>query len=283
MLKKIILVCFIFHCPYLYAQEQPFKSGFRFKPKLINNSGDSLFLIHDTSKTVITQVGYMERSGEKILKQEDSAYKEYKHKKNHNDKKPLIGIINERNEDSLFIQFWHFSRDSVSDKASFVNSADEDSFFVFKITKWKRSLQRNLYRDIPYQNNQFTAVTFPVRINFSDGTVETAFTNATISISRIFGKARIYKSSFLEPRYRYLGLGVMFGVGAREDMNAKNEFSVIYGFSAIGSIYGIKLVVASGWESGFKSTSKKTALFMGIGFGLDIFSVLDPEIKKKEE
>jgi len=197
--------------------------------------------------------------------------------------KALIGIIKERNEDSLFILFWPFKKDAINKGPGFVNPDDEDSLFVLKINKWDKSAARHLIKDIPYANTQITAVNFPIRVNLSDGSVETGFTNAAISVTRIRGQARIYKSALLEPRYRYWGYGFMFGVGSRKDMNDKDEFSINYGLSFIGSMYGVKLIVAAGLENGFKTTSKKLAPFVGLGFGLDIYSVVNPEIKKKEE
>jgi hypothetical protein len=243
------------------------------KPAIIKKNNDSLFAIRETSKKVISKIGYLEKSGENILLEIDSAYTELAYIENFGNKKRLVGLIKHQNKDSLFIQFKQ-TADEI-DK--------EDSLYILKITKWRTSRYSNKYYDIPYQNNQFTVVNFPIRINLKDGTVETSFINAAINVARIFGKARVYKSNFLEPRYRYWGVGIMFGVGAREDTSAKNEMSAIIGGTLIGSIYGVKLITAIGWETGFKSTSKQGSLTFGIGFGLDIFSVLSPAIKKKDE
>jgi len=274
--KIAISVLLMFFFNQLLAQEQPFKNGFIFRPGIITNTKDSLFLLREDSKKVVSKIGYLEKSGENILLETDSAYIEFVHVKDLSSIsaiKPVVGLIKHQNKDSLFIQFKQVA-DSV-DK--------EDSLYVLKITDWRKSRKGTKHYDIPYRNNQFTIVNFPFRVNLKDGTVETAFVNAAVNIARIFGKARVYKSSFYEPRYRYCGAGIMFGVGAREDTSAKNEVSVVIGGTFVGSIYGIKLITALGWETGLKSTSKKGSLSFGIGFGLDIFSILSPEIKKKDE
>lgn len=241
----------------------------------------------DTSARRVSVTGYHEKSGERILLDYDSAFKTDVQKQIYG--KPLRGLITERNEDTISILIFPIRNDSVKNKLdpvrgndTYVNSLDSGKTFYLKINKWKKTWQHHYVKDIPYRNKQFMALNFPIRLNLGDGTVETAFTNAAISLVSIYGKARIYKSDYLEPRYRYWGWGGMFGVGARENENAKNEFSVIGGVTLTGSIYGIKLVLASGLESGLSSNSKKASLFLGIGFGVDIYQLIDPEIHKKE-
>jgi len=88
MRKLLIYMFLIFLSFSSYAQEQPFRTGFRFSPFLINTPNkDSLFLIQERSKKVISQLGYLEKSLEKILTETDSAYLLYKHKKNPEDAK----------------------------------------------------------------------------------------------------------------------------------------------------------------------------------------------------
>lgn len=266
---------------FSFAQEQPFKSGFRF----ILKYPDTLFLIQEKSKKVIKQTGYLEKSLEKILAEVDSGYQELTQKKNIDTSKSLVGIIKERNKDSLFIHFWYIKKPkpgAVKVNPEFVNFDDNDSLFVLHISTWRTSARGNYIRDIPYRNTQITGVNFPIRANLADGSIETGFTNAAITVTRIRGKARIYKSDFLEPRFRYWGYGLMFGVGSRKDRNDKEEFSINYGISLTSSIYGVKLMLAGGYENGFKNTSKKASPFIGVGFGLDIYSLVNPEIKNKE-
>ncbi len=227
-------------------------------------------------------VGYLKRSGDTIMLKVDSAYNDYVHQKNYKTKS-LKGIVQERNEDSLFIKFFPFTKDLVKANPAYVNSSDEDGLYVLKINDWKISGRSNKVKDIPYRNTQVTAVNFPLRINLSDGTIEAGLSNVAVSVTRIRGLARIYKSSELyETRYRYWGYGLMVGMGSRKNSNDKDEFAINYGLSLIGSIYGVKLIVASGLENGFKSTSKKASFFIGFGFGVDIYSLVNPEIKKKE-
>lgn len=50
----------------------------------------------------------------------------------------------------------------------------------------------------------------------------------------------------------------------RKNTLDKDEFSVNYGLSFIGSKYGIKLIAAAGCGNGFKSTSGKSSLLQDI-------------------
>lgn len=265
------------------AQEQSFKNGFRFSRNLINNNQDSLFQMKDTTVTVLKEIGYLQNSGEKIMSRSDSTYTIYMYKRKFGRRAKLKGIIKEINEDSLFIKFFPFTKDPAKDSAGYVNSRNEKSDFVLKMNRWHTSIWKNQYKDIPYKSFQITAANFPLRVNLSDGTLETGFTNVAVSISRVHGQARIYKSEFMKPRFRSWGHGGIIGIGSRKDINDKEELSINYGVSFIASIYGVKFLVAAGVENGFKSTSKKASGFIGFGFGLDIYELVSPEIKKKGE
>lgn len=282
MRKLLLTLTLLTVCFLIDAQEQPFRSGFLINKKLANNSTNQFFILKEKSDVV--EVGYLERTGERILVKTMISDTANRIKKEISGEDPLRGVIKERNGDTLFINFWRFNKDYLKNDNSYVNSNDSAETFILVINKWERSRRGNQIIDIPYRNRQFIAANYPVRVNPVDGRVQSGLENASISYMLVFGKARIYKSDFIEPRCRFWGFGPMLGVGTRtrEDDDDKEDITMTGGLSITGSMYGVKLLVALGAERGFNKKSNKITPFIGFGFGIDIYSVVNPEIKRKE-
>ncbi len=292
MKSLIILVLVVLISRVSSGQEQPFKSGFIFKAALLKDPGNQFFIVEEVESSQKIQIypisdplGKDSSDGKMFTTVTIKSIMPRSFDLNNFSYNSLRGIIKERNGDTLFFNLWPLKNLNSSDENLYpsVKKEEETKTYALVIGNWHTTGREYQVKDIPFRNRQFIAANFPVRVNPKNGEVKSGFTNASISYNWIFGHARIYRSNFIEPRIRSWGIGPMIGVGTRtRDDDEKEDITATGGFSIIGSMYGVKLLLAAGFERGFNSHSRNFTPFIGFGFGIDIYSLVDPEIKRKE-
>ncbi|MBX7240357.1 MAG: hypothetical protein K1X92_01315 [Bacteroidia bacterium] len=209
----------------------------------------------------------------------------------------LIGVIKNRNEDTLFIKFWDI-KDTAFIKSkkiadphkglnTIVNSDDNGEDFYFVIRNWDlTSCKRYKYLDIPYRMQQLTATNLPFRILLfgeKNGTVETDFLNANVSYMWVYGHTRIYESEFVKPKNRYIAQGPYMGLSAIDNKTQdRTEFGLNYGWSVAFGMQSWNLILGAGLQNGFSNETKKIQPYVGFGIGFDLIETFSPEVENKE-
>lgn len=282
--NTIFLLLFLYVTNSLFSQQE-FKFGFKFSKNFIENKGRLLY-IKDTQKITVDTLGsfthlgstaFITRPGTKTL---DS----FASRKIANNK--LRGIISSRNDDTLFIKFWKFSKDSFKGSKIYVNSADEGRY-AFKInsSSWKKTcITNSLYFTIPFRVDQLMATNLPFRVLINSNRLESDFLNANASFQFIYGKVRIYQSEFMKPRVRFFSWGPYLGLSAIDNpATLQKEFGVNFGLNIMYSIHGLNFILANGVQKGFKYGTNSYEPYLGFGIGFKLVEIFSPEIKTSDE
>lgn len=193
----------------------------------------------------------------------------------------LKGIVKKLSDgkDTLSVSLWPITSTTKKGQTQFLNQDDNESKTLIKIVNWPTT---NGYKsfDLPFSATELFALTIPLRVNLSDGTVGSEFVNANVAYNWIWGRTRIYESKFVEPRTKYWGVGPFVGMATAKNEIDKDEVGLNYGVNGMFSAYGIKFVVSLGGESTF-SRNGKTNPILGFGFGFDLFTITDNSPKQE--
>lgn len=188
--------------------------------------------------------------------------------------------INE-SHDTLFLEPWYSVEvnpaKQMKRKDGTELSINNDIKYCFAID-WKK----NTKIKIPFYYSQFAVTSLPFRFNLKDKKFSSDFLNANVAYLFIWGKTKFYKSKFLEPRSDYWGIGPYIGASTISDDSEEKKpdvFGFNYGINVVKSIQNINLSFAMGAESGF--TTKKNAFipYWGIGLGIKLIELYEPENK----
>lgn len=199
----------------------------------------------------------------------------------------LKGIIKERSGDTLFIKFWDITNESDSFKTTgnFVNENNNGKDFIFIIDSMKYDTSiwaKGKFLDIPFRFNQFMATNLPFRVLTKSGNLESDFLNANIAYQFVSGSTRIFDSEFVEPRNRYFAYGPYLGLSSIDNPDTqKKEFGLNYGINAVVSKQGLNIIIAYGFQNGFKTGTKEVQPYLGFGIGFELVETFNPEIKTK--
>ncbi|MFD2585034.1 hypothetical protein ACFSR6_21230 [Pedobacter vanadiisoli] len=260
MYTKILLTALlVISFNQVNAQENVFRSGFVFKKKYIDNTNISIYKISEET----------DRTTGKLTKK-------FEKKEIYN---KLIGVIKERNKDSLFVHFWDITK-NVSSTNNIITSEDNGSDYVIEVKKWNGNRS---HLDLPYRFVQLMATNIPFRVLTKSGNLESEFLNANVSLVWVKGKTRLFKSEFVEPRNRYWALGPYFGLTAIDGSDTeKKQFGLNYGVNVMAGIQGINIIAAYGFQNGFKSDTKSIQPYFGFGIGFKLLEAFSPQIKNKD-
>ncbi|WBX96048.1 hypothetical protein [Chryseobacterium gambrini] len=200
----------------------------------------------------------------------------------------LKGTIKKRDGDTLFIKFWNISNDvgieynkkMKNGQIKYIDRTDNGKNYIY-ILKGEETSKSHF--DIPYRFSQLMATNIPFRVLLKSGTLESDFLNANATFVWVRGTSRIFKSEFVEQRNRYLAYGPFLGLSSIDNpVTDKKEFGLNYGVNLMGGIQGLNIVVALGFQNGFKQETKNIQPYLGFGIGFKLFETFSPEIKNKE-
>ena len=294
---KILLLCgfmFLLHTTSLAQSEQEntYRFGFIFKKRKLE-SGGVLHVSKDTTLTTLDTIGCCAQGNGSLYLTKSRAYtvkidsiKQIAGSLHGGIGKragKLKGVITERNGDTLFINFWDITPpDPFSGTNPYVNILHNGESFYYVITNWRRrSFFSGRYYDIPFTFKQFMATSLPFRILTKNGDLESDFLNANIAFMFIRGATRLFKSEFVEPRNRHLGIGPYFGLSSIDINNEDKEFGINYGINLVGALENVHFTIAYGFQNGFDQ-AKKVQSYVGFGIGVSLFETFKPEISKKD-
>ncbi|TKT94048.1 hypothetical protein [Dyadobacter frigoris] len=248
MQKNILLIFTFLLLSELSFGQQDFRFNYNFK-RLINEPNIELYKYDKTQKKYSVRKTNLEHVRGALTK---------------------ISI----RKDTLSVKLWPNAITPNADTPNVLSSDDNYSDFIITIPDDDNYPVINRYKgfDLPFSSTQLFAINIPLRMNLKNSTVGSEFINANISLSKIYGRTRIYQSEFVKPRTSFWGWGGFLGLGGTKNSIDKEEVGINYGFNIIGSIYKINLLVAIGFESGL-SKYGKTSPFLGFGFGFDLVSV----------
>lgn len=261
MKKKILftlLLCVVVH--WAYAQTGVFKSGFVFRKDRFNK-------LYGVKKD-----GKIDTSQQRVIKNK------------------LIGVVKERNEDTLSIVFWPLIDDEGLGQTvqgiKIIDSTDNKKKFYFLVKDGWKGKRRHF--DVPYRFSQLIATNIPFRVfigGSKPGNVESEFLNANVSYVLVKGSLRIYESDLVAPRPRYWAFGPYLGLTAitNPDKTDRKEFGVNGGINLVAGTQGVNAVIALGAQSGFTRATNDMQWYFGLGIGFKIFELFSPEIKNKKE
>ena len=215
--------------------------------------------------------------------------------------KSLKATITERNKDTLTVKFWYIDSirnpDPYKDSVNYINSKNYDSITIYVIKNWRTyfglkffnyKFGYHLIKDIPFHQRQLTATSLPIRKNLDkEGNFQTDFTfNANLTYLFITGHSRLYKSSFVQPRNRFIGIGPYVGISSMDADSSKTPKKTLglnFGGNLVLNAYNLNLVFAVGIEKGFTAYTKKTTPYFGIGIGFKLVDISTPEIKNSKD
>ncbi len=179
--------------------------------------------------------------------------------------------------DTFYIRLWPLNNRMGIDSAGYLSEKDNYKNFVIFLRKedWNSfgvpGIKRFKAIDLPYHGWQLFALNIPFRVNIKDGSSSSDFINANVSCSIIMGKQRIFKTEFVKPRNRYIGVGLYTGFG-QLTRDENKYLGLNYGANLIGSIFNVNLIGTIGFETRL-SHFKDTKPYVGLGFGISLFSL----------
>lgn len=275
-----LLLLFLLWMGVVWGQKMEYHFGYIFKETCLSKYG-KLYLVKEIERNRIDTVGSftMNETEFKITNAKKVTKNEYS--EIHIFSK-LKGVVKERNRDTLFVKFWNITQDAVlSQKTNIITSAENDKDFAYVIKTWKG---RKPHFDLPYKYGQLLATNIPFRILTKSGNVESDFLNANASYVFVWGKTRVFKSEFVENRNSYFAIGPFVGLSSIDNPidDKKKEFGLNYGVNLVGGFRGLNLIVAYGFQNGFKTETKKNQPYLGFGIGFNLLETFSPEIKNKE-
>jgi uncharacterized membrane protein len=281
--KLIFALIFSFLLTQLSAQSSEFKFGYLFKEKMQDYG--TFKLIKETQQDTSKVIGsFVFSDGKKYNMVNEFKKKVYIPKKI---KYWAKGIITKKSGDSVYVNFWRV-KDNVENKEvnndndylNYSNTGDKKNY-VFVIDSVKYN---NRFFDFPFRFWQLMATNIPFRVLTKSGALETDFLNVNATFLKVSGHTRLYKSKFVKQKNRYFAYGPFLGLSTIENtVTDKKEFGLNYGVNVIGSVHGLNLIAAYGWQYGFKEETKTAQPYLGFGIGFKLFETFNPEIKTSEE
>jgi len=205
------------------------------------------------------------------------------------------GRITKRSQsgDTLFIHFWDIAKSKDGPNLHVgspdtVNINDNGKEFAYVITKeqWEDNptFIHNYHRfRVPYKYQTITATNIPFRINVDSGNLIGEFTNFNLTYLWVFGRTKIFKKPFIEPRNFHVGIGPFAGLTSLEtdEANKTMGLGISYGFNAVFSLSNFNLVGSCGFDTGFKGEAKKNDFWVGFGVGFNLVNLFNPHLEEK--
>ncbi|ANI90235.1 hypothetical protein A9P82_13610 [Arachidicoccus ginsenosidimutans] len=197
----------------------------------------------------------------------------------------LKGFVSKRLGDTLLINFWDINKnyDSFKQNKDIINSCDNDSSFAYIIQKsdWVNGISFT----IPFSSWAFTPLNIPFRYRLEKNSdLEAQFLNTGVNFLKIWGKAKYFKKTQINPREHYWGTGVFlaFSQQALDSANTNgkvmtkdNIAAISYGINGIYSINHLGFTLALGFDNAIGANAKywtenngKHGLKPWIGFGV---------------
>lgn len=265
-----------------------YKFGYLFKPEMMESG--TFYLLKEKKSMKDSVMGVFTLSDNKVYQ----IKKKLEIKKTIGIKKQLYtargwgkGIISKKSEDSIFIRFWKIKDNSINTNinadTTFINNSNtgDKKKYVFVIDTTKYTARSF---DIPFRFWQFMATSIPFRAFSETGKLEGDFLNANATFVKVSGHTRFYRSTFVKPRNRYFAYGPFLGLSTIENpITKEDEFGINYGVNCIFAVHGLNIIVAYGFENGFKTETNDINGYLGFGIGFKLFETFNPEIKTGEE
>lgn len=265
-----------------FSQDADYQFGYLFKKKILNQG--TLFQIIKKDSSFTKTIGSFVFNDNKTYSINTPEKVEKKIYIKRDIENWAKGIITKYSNDSIYIKFWRFkgatSQNNKDVNMTFLDSTNTGDTinYVYHIKKWGNYKKRST--DIPFRFWQFMATSIPFRSFTKTGKLEGDFLNANATFVKVSGHTRFYKSSFVKPRNRYFAYGPFLGLSTIENpVTSKDEFGLNYGVNIIGSIHGLNIIAAYGFENGFKSETNSVNPYFGFGIGFKLLDTFNPEIK----